>query len=77
MANGDEAPASDPQTPADPSPGHCIGDIEEGRAAYRPKGFHPVYIGDVFHDRYQVLNKIGCGAYSTVWLVEDLEHKNE
>lgn len=50
-------------------------DIEEGSAAYRPGGFHPVYIGDIFNDRYEVLNKIGYGAYSTVWLVRDL--KNE
>ncbi|SPO01044.1 related to serine/threonine protein kinase [Cephalotrichum gorgonifer] len=45
--------------------------IEEGCDAYRPGGFHPVYIGDIFNDRYRVLNKIGYGAYSTVWLVQD------
>ena len=48
-----------------------IEDMEEGRAAYHPGGFHPVYIGDVFNDRYEVLNKLGYGAYSTVWLVRD------
>jgi serine/threonine-protein kinase SRPK3 len=48
-------------------------DIEEGRAAYRPGGFHPVYIGDVFNERYKVINKIGYGRYSTVWLVRDLQ----
>ncbi|KAB8271101.1 kinase-like domain-containing protein [Aspergillus minisclerotigenes] len=48
-------------------------DIEEGTQVYRPGGFHPVYIGDVFKDRYKVLNKIGYGVYSTVWLVRDLE----
>ncbi|KAI1505630.1 kinase-like domain-containing protein [Biscogniauxia marginata] len=48
------------------------GDIEEGTDVYRPGGFHPVYIGDVFKDRYKVLNKIGYGVYSTVWLVRDL-----
>lgn len=48
-------------------------DIEEGKAAYQPGGFHPVYIGDVFNDRYKVLNKIGYGQYSTVWLVKDLK----
>ncbi|CAI7592512.1 unnamed protein product [Penicillium discolor] len=47
--------------------------IEEGTQAYRPGGFHPVYIGDVFKDRYKVLNKIGYGVYSTVWLVRDLQ----
>lgn len=48
-------------------------DVEEGRDVYRPGGFHPVYIGDVYHDRYKVLNKIGYGGYSTVWLVRDIQ----
>ncbi|KAM7187657.1 serine-threonineeeee protein kinase [Rhypophila sp. PSN 637] len=47
-------------------------DIEEGRDSYRPGGFHPVYIGDILADKYEVLNKIGYGVYSTVWLVKDL-----
>ena len=48
-------------------------DIEEGRDVYRPGGLHPVYIGDVYHDKYKVLNKIGYGVYSTVWLARDLQ----
>lgn len=48
------------------------GDIEEGRDAYRPGGFHPVYIGDVYADKFEVMSKIGYGRYSTVWLVKDL-----
>ena len=56
-----------------PQPSSIIEDHEEGRAAYRPGGFHPVYIGDVFSDRFKVLNKIGYGRYSTVWLVRDLQ----
>lgn len=43
-------------------------DIEEGRDVCRPGGFHPVYISDVYYDKYKVLNKIGHGVYSTVWL---------
>ncbi len=54
------------ETPSDP------GDIEEGRDAYRLGGFHPVYIGDVYADRYNILSKIGYGVYSTVWLVRDM-----
>ncbi|OAA52145.1 Protein kinase-like domain protein [Cordyceps fumosorosea ARSEF 2679] len=46
-------------------------EIEEGRGAYRAGGFHPVYVDDIFEDHYIVLNKIGYGAYSTVWLVRD------
>ncbi|CAI7611293.1 unnamed protein product [Penicillium glandicola] len=47
--------------------------IEEGTHVYRPGGFHPVCIGDVFKDRYKVLNKIGYGVYSTFFLVRDLQ----
>lgn len=47
-------------------------EIEEGTASYRPGHFHPVYIGDVYHEKYQVLNKIGYGQYSTVWPVKDI-----
>lgn len=50
-------------------------DIEEGKDVYRRGGFHPVYIGDVYNNRYKVLNKIGYGVYSTVWLVEDIEEE--
>lgn len=50
--------------------------VEEGRAAYRSGGFHPVYIGDVFNDRFKVLNKIGYGQYSTVWLVKDTQARS-
>jgi serine/threonine-protein kinase SRPK3 len=46
---------------------------EEGPAAYRPGGFHPVHIGDVFGNRYKVLRKLGYGLYSTVWLVRDMK----
>jgi serine/threonine-protein kinase SRPK3 len=40
--------------------------------AYQPGGYHPVHLGDTFRDgRYTVVNKLGYGAYSTVWLVRD------
>lgn len=48
------------------------GNIEEGRDAYQSGGFHPVYIGDVYASKYEVMSKIGYGRYSTVWLVKDL-----
>lgn len=58
-------------TPESPSPDPT--DIEEGKDSYRPGGFHPVYIGDVYADRYKIMNKIGYGQYSKVWLVHDLK----
>lgn len=45
--------------------------IEEGYSVYRPGGFHPVQIGDIYNERYLVLSKLGYGLYSTVWLVRD------
>lgn len=63
-------PTSDESAMTVPDPD--LGDIEEGRDEYRPGGFHPVYIGDVYSEKYKILNKIGYGAYSTVWLVRDL-----
>lgn len=40
---------------------------------YRPGGYHPVHLGDVFNNgRYKVIRKLGEGSYSTVWLAHDL-----
>lgn len=38
---------------------------------YESGGHHPVHIGDVFHERYRVIHKLGHGGYSTVWLCHD------
>ncbi|KAG8417511.1 hypothetical protein J3458_005010 [Metarhizium acridum] len=38
---------------------------------YEPGGYHPVVIGDVLHDRYQIVDKLGFGGYSTIWLAQD------
>lgn len=71
-----EAPKP-PQQHANPSPPEVKPPqdiVDEGNDAYRPGGFHPVYIGDVYNARYKILNKIGYGSYSTVWLVEDVKY---
>ena len=36
---------------------------------YKPEGYHPVTLGEVFNSRYQVVQKLGWGYFSTVWLV--------
>ncbi|KAI2707809.1 hypothetical protein CBS147354_9433 [Penicillium roqueforti] len=41
---------------------------------YRPGGYHPVVLGDVFNRQYKVIRKLGEGSYSTVWLARDLEN---
>ncbi|KAL7416926.1 kinase-like domain-containing protein [Mrakia frigida] len=45
---------------------------EEDLEDYRPGGYHPVRIGDVFRDgRYVIVRKLGWGHFSTVWLARD------
>ena len=34
-------------------------------------GYHPVAVGDVYDERYEVLHKLGWGVYSTVWCCWD------
>ena len=40
---------------------------------YQPGRYHPVYLGDVYSQRYKVIHKLGFGSYSTVWLARDLK----
>jgi serine/threonine-protein kinase SRPK3 len=48
--------------------------IEEALGAYGPNGFHPVNVGDVFEERYEVVRKLGFGRESTVWLADDKKY---
>ncbi|PGH11407.1 hypothetical protein AJ79_04908 [Helicocarpus griseus UAMH5409] len=43
---------------------------EERPQVYRPGGFHPVHLGEVYDRKYKVLRKLGFGRYSTVGLVQ-------
>lgn len=38
-------------------------------------GLHPVVVGDRIHDRYEVVDKLGHGGWSTVWLVHDSQEQ--
>ncbi|KAJ5618219.1 hypothetical protein N7528_006862 [Penicillium herquei] len=49
---------------------------EQSLPFYRRKRYYPVKIGQVFHNRYRIITKLGYGAYSTVWLACD-ERLNE
>ncbi|KFP76617.1 Serine/threonine-protein kinase SRPK, partial [Acanthisitta chloris] len=40
-------------------------------------GHHPVWEGEVFNTRYQALCKLGCGAFATVWLCQDMRRKKQ
>ncbi|KAL9120872.1 MAG: hypothetical protein Q9187_002573 [Circinaria calcarea] len=48
--------------------------LEEEQFAYEdiPDRYYPTYLGDIFHNRYQILLKLGYGTTSTVWLAQDL-----
>jgi serine/threonine-protein kinase SRPK3 len=38
---------------------------------YKPGGYHPIMIGDILRNRYHIVDKLGHGGYSTVWLARD------
>ncbi|KAK2792243.1 hypothetical protein FQN52_003720 [Onygenales sp. PD_12] len=44
----------------------------ENLEKYEPGGYHPIMIGDTLQERYKVVDKLGFGGYSTVWLARDL-----
>ncbi|OOF95540.1 hypothetical protein ASPCADRAFT_170258 [Aspergillus carbonarius ITEM 5010] len=43
----------------------------ENLERYEPGGYHPINISDVLHNRYHIVDKLGYGGYSTVWLARD------
>ncbi|KAH9580108.1 Protein kinase domain [Trypanosoma melophagium] len=47
----------------------------ERQTEYRKGGYHPVVVGEVYHERYRVVKKLGWGYFSTVWLVWDYTEK--
>ena len=52
---------------------YFAGSDVESPHRYRPGGYHPIHLGDVYSQRYRVIHKLGFGTYSTVWLVRDLQ----
>ncbi len=46
---------------------------EELVFGYDPRHFYPVNPGDIFHNRYEMTAKLGCGSCSTVWLARDTQ----
>ena len=49
---------------------------DEGLSDYKPKGYHPVHIGEVLLERYIITQKLGWGHFSTAWLAFDTKHGN-
>lgn len=53
---------------------HYISSLDEGLediSQYCEGGFHPIHIGDVLNDRFEVVNKLGNGGFGIVWLCLD------
>jgi serine/threonine-protein kinase SRPK3 len=47
---------------------------DEGIEDYIIGGYHTVHIGEVIFNRYVVVQKLGWGRFSTVWLAKDFKH---
>ena len=47
---------------------------DEGLPDYKIGGYHPVHVGEVFKDRYVIIQKLGWGHFSTVWLAKDKKY---
>ena len=49
-------------------------DEEEPKADYRQGGYHPVQLNEIFLNRYHIVQKVGWGHFSTVWLCKDTKY---
>lgn len=49
---------------------------DEGLPDYKIGGYHPVHVGEVMNDRYVIVQKLGWGHFSTVWLTRDLKYNS-
>ena len=47
---------------------------DEGIKEYQVGGYHPVHLGEVLIERYVIIQKLGWGQFSTVWLAKDMKH---
>jgi serine/threonine-protein kinase SRPK3 len=47
---------------------------DEGMPDYKIGGYHPVHVGEIFLNRYVVIQKLGWGHFSTVWLSKDMKY---
>ncbi|CEG37604.1 cmgc srpk protein kinase [Plasmopara halstedii] len=40
---------------------------DEGESSYKPGGYHSVMVGEIYNARFEVVEKLGWGHFSTVW----------
>uniref|UniRef100_A0A8C6M5E5 non-specific serine/threonine protein kinase n=1 Tax=Nothobranchius furzeri TaxID=105023 RepID=A0A8C6M5E5_NOTFU len=55
-----------------PNPMCCLSSSPLFSWLWTAGGYYPVEIGEIFADRYQVVQKLGWGHFSTVWLCWDM-----
>ena len=48
---------------------------DEGIEDYKKGGYHPVFVGEILNGRYVILQKLGWGHFSTVWLARDIKYE--
>lgn len=46
---------------------------EEWIEGYTPRGYHPVHLGEIYNERYEIVYKLGAGCSATIWLAKDRE----
>ena len=49
---------------------------DEGMPDYKLGGYHPIHVGEILMDRYVIIQKLGWGHFSTVWLTKDLRYNS-
>ena len=49
---------------------------DEGMPDYKIGGYHPIHVGEILLDRYVIIQKLGWGHFSTVWLTKDLRYNS-
>lgn len=49
---------------------------DEGMPDYKIGGYHPIHVGEILMDRYVIIQKLGWGHFSTVWLTKDLKYNS-
>ena len=47
---------------------------DEGLVDNKIGGDHPMHVGEILIERYVIIQKLGWGHFSTVWLAKDLHY---